>query len=243
MQGSPLSTMQYSNGVLTIALKVAACLLALALTACSAPVEPIASAPVSPPDAVTPLVNSAAESILRGYYEAREGGLFTACGETSRRRVSMFPESSRAALAQLVGDSDQPRFVVAQGRLVDRDVVELGDFELISSDAWNCESRFDDFIYGARGLDGFWSLEATPAAVNFVASPGSSPLLFAYQAFAAASDDRKFAAQDASNSIEVILRKETCFDRMTDTIFAHRAAIVANGKAYEGCAWRGRIDS
>lgn len=235
--------MKLSNGIPRTGSVIGSCLVISLLVACSAPVEPIvAPAPVAAPEAAAPAKIPVAESILRGYYEARDGGLFTACGETSRRRVSELPEASRAALAQLAGDADQARFVVAQGRLVGRDAAELGDFELISSDAWNCESRFDEFIYAARGLDGFWSLEVTPASVSFVATPGSKPLLFAYQAFARVGEELKFAADGAGNSIQVSLRKDACFDRMTDTIFAHRAVILADGASYDGCAWRGRAE-
>lgn len=235
--------MKLSNGVPKTGFVIGSCLAISLLAACSAPVEPVAApAPVAAPEAVTPAKTPVAESILRGYYEARDGGLFTACGETSRRRVPESPETLRAALAQLAGDSDQARFVVAQGRLVDRDVAELGDFELISSDAWNCESRFDEFTYAARGLDGFWSLEVTPASVSFVATPGSKPLLFAYQTFARVGEELQFAAEGAGNSIQVSLRKEACLDRMTDTVFAHRAVILADGVSYEGCAWRGRAE-
>lgn len=181
-------------------------------------------------------------AVVRGYYESRDGGLFTACGETSRRRVVSVADDTAAALRVLTDTSVQPRFLVAQGSPIGRDEVELGTFELVSGDAWNCESRFDEFIYAARGVDAFWALEVTPASVSFVAAPDIKPALFAYRPFAHEGAEFKYSAEDANLSIAITLHPESCVDRMTDTVFAYRAAIESGGLTYSGCAWRGQAE-
>jgi uncharacterized membrane protein len=182
---------------------------------------------------------STATPVLRGYYEAVDGGLFTACGETSRRRVLSFSEQMREALRMLSGMPDQARFMVTQGRLIGRDEVELGAFELISGDAWTCESRLQDFLYGARGEDGSWSLEVTRAAITFIAAPGTPPAVFAYRPLEEKDGALNFVDGQSDTAFSIDLQPTICLDRMTDSVFALKATVSSSDQSYQGCAWRG----
>lgn len=186
---------------------------------------------------MTPIARAAAD--LRGYFEARDGGLFTQCGETTRRRVIAIDNGTRAALA----DSVAPRFLAARGALLGRDEVQIGALELSGGDAWNCESRFDQFVYAARGIDVPWSLEVTTAAVSFSESPGAPPMVFPYRTFSVSGSAWTFAfdaeGTDAAESMHIELAGRVCVDGMTDSVYALTATIETMGRTFAGCAWRG----
>ncbi|HET9033726.1 MAG TPA: hypothetical protein VFN25_12575 [Dokdonella sp.] len=210
-----------------------------ALAACSrtpAP-PPVAAdqAEVSPAPTSSARVSSTA--FLRGYYEAREGGLFTACGETSRRQVTSIDEATAAALAKANANLDRPRFLMAEGNLSGKADVEIGRFNLISGDAWTCDSRIDDVVLAARGTDVLWSLEATPAAISFVPAPGRAPEVHGFAGLEASSDGLALSAADTGFSAS--LHAGSCIEAMTDTTYGWSIRVLDKGQTFDGCAWRG----
>ncbi|MFZ1838122.1 MAG: hypothetical protein WAU20_05275 [Dokdonella sp.] len=215
---------------------------ALLLAACtpdSAP-PPESALAVSAPasDEVAPSTSRPA-LFLRGYYESRDGGLFTACGETSRRTLASIDPATAAALAEENAKQDRPRFLMAEGNLRGRDAVEIGRFNLISGDAWNCVSRLGEIILGARCTEELWSLEVTPAAATFVAGPSAVPEVHAYAGLADGVDGLSVRLGDKDAAFSVRLRGETCSEAMTGTLFAWSVVVDANGQSFKGCAWRG----
>ena len=178
-------------------------------------------------------------TFLRGYYESGDGGLFTACGETSRRRVTSVDPATAAALAQANATLDRPRFLMAEGNLRGRDEVEIGRFNIISGDAWTCESRLKDIVLGARGIDVLWNIEVTPAAVTFVPAPAATPEVRAYAGFDTASDGLILKIGEADTEFSAHLRAEACVEALTDTTFGWSILVSAKNHASKGCAWRG----
>ncbi|MEP6882278.1 MAG: hypothetical protein ABI866_09810 [Dokdonella sp.] len=176
-------------------------------------------------------------ALLRGFYEAREGGLFTACGETSRRRVTSINPDTLVAMTKANEALDRPRFLVAEGNLIARDAVEIGRFNIIAGDAWTCESRLDDIILGARGSEALWSLEATPAAVSFSAGPGAPPEVHAFVGLQSVSEGLALNAGQVEFS--ATLKPEACIEALTDTTFGWSIEVTSGGKKFAGCAWRG----
>lgn len=213
---------------------------ALLLGACApdsaSPLESPAATDAPAHEEVVPSSKPAA-SFLRGYYESRDGGLFTACGETSRRTLASIDPATADALAQENAKQDRPRFLIAEGNLRGRDAVEIGHFNLLSGDAWNCESRLGEIILGARGTDVLWSLEVTPAAATFVAGPTAAPEVHAYAGLA--EDGLSLRLGDKDAAFGVHLRAETCSEAMTGTLFAWSIVVNANKQSFKGCAWRG----
>ena len=215
---------------------------ALLLAACT---------PDSAPPPESPLVESAPAAddvvpsssqpalFLRGYHESCDGGLFTACGETSRRTLASIDPATADALAQENAKQDRPRFLMAEGNLRGRDAVEIGRFNLISGDAWNCESRLGDIILGARGTDVLWNLEVTPAAATFIAGPNAAPEVHAYAGLADDADGLSLRLADKDAAFTVRLRAEACSEAMTGTVFGWSIVVDANGQSFKGCAWRG----
>ena len=211
-----------------------------AFTACtpapeSSPAQKIDSA-VEPND---PSLSGDAQSpaFLRGYFEAREGGLFTACGETSRRRVKSIDADTLAAIVKSNEALDRPRFLVAEGNLIGRDAVEIGHFNIIAGDAWTCDSRLDDLIVGARGTDVLWSLEATSATVSFSAAPGAPPEVHAFAGLQPSSEG--FTLTAGKPEFSATIKPGACVEALTDTTFGWSIAVNAAGKNFAGCAWRG----
>ncbi len=176
-------------------------------------------------------------AFIRGYYEASDGGLFTACSETSRRRVTSIDVATAAAMAKANQALDRPRYLMAEGNLSGKDEVEIGPFNLISGDAWNCESRLDDVVLAARGADVLWSLEVTPAAVTFAPAPGAAPEIHAFEALQPGSDGLGLKTTDSKLSAS--LHSGACIETMTDTTFGWSIKLMANGQTFVGCAWRG----
>ncbi len=214
-------------------------LLAAACTSGSAPpVEKFGQANPST-SLATASANTEAVAFLRGYYESRDGGLFTACGETSRRRVTSVDPATAAALVQANAVQDRPRFLMAEGNLRGRDEVEIGRFNIISGDAWTCESRLDDIVLGGRGIDALWNLEVTPAAATFVGSPSATPEVHAFAGLDTASDVLVLKIGGPEADFSVRLRGELCIEALTDTRFGWSIVVTAKDRSYEGCAWRG----
>lgn len=214
------------------------------LAACEAPPAPVmTSSPAAVADdagarAVASVIARPAADV-RGYFEARDGGLFTQCGETSRRRVASIAEQTQTVLK----DAPGARFVAARGVLRGSDEVEIGEIEVTGGDAWNCESRFDQFFYAARGTDAPWTLEVTGAAVTFTDAPGSPPLLLPYRAFEKSGDQWRFEVDNGTgDAFRIALVGQACVDRMTDSVHALTATIVAGDRTYRGCAWRGELE-
>ncbi len=176
-------------------------------------------------------------AFLRGFYEAREGGLFTACGETSRRHVTSINPGTLAAIAKANEVLDRPRFLVAEGNLISRDAVEIGRFNIIAGDAWTCESRLGDVKLGARGSEVLWSLEATPAAVSFSAAPGASPEVHAFTGLQ--SSPGGFTLNAGKSEFSASLKAEACVEALTDTTFGWSIDVTAGDRKFSGCAWLG----
>lgn len=211
-----------------------------ALAACSPTPPPQAGTTDKPEAAAKPsrvAASSASIAFLRGYFEAREGGLFTACGETSRRHVTSIDEATAKAMANANVILDRPRFLMAEGNLSGKDEVEIGRFNVISGDAWTCDSRLDDLVLAARGSDVLWNLEVTPAAISFSAAPGIAPAVQAFADLEASSDGLALKAADSGFSAH--LHAKACIEAMTDTTFGWTISVIDNGQTYDGCAWRG----
>ncbi|HPN80632.1 hypothetical protein [Dokdonella sp.] len=217
-------------------------LCALGLTACSpSPAPGLSPAPAGASPAVVdePGAGRLAAVLVRGYFEARDGGLFTACGETSRRHVRSIDEITSTALARSAEARAGPLFVVAQGDLIGRDSVSIGAFDLITPDAWSCESKLDGFVAQARGNEVLWSLEVTPASVSFSPGPGSPTAISGYRAPISSAGSLLFDAGEGSKAIAIRLDPEPCDERMTGTIFGWSAKVTFKDQAFSGCAWRG----
>ena len=220
--------------------RLAGILPAAALVACSPSAPPIGQVAVSAPAPVrVTLPEDGPVANLRGYYEARDGGLFTMCAETRRRRVARIGDSDARRLAEASAQSADARFIAARGHVVDRDAVEIDAIEIIAGAAWNCESRFDDFLYAARGTTEPWSLEVTSASITFADEPGAPPLVLAYAPFVAIDDGRAFAAEDAVGPVRIMLMDKPCAEPLTDTAFPLTARVEVGDRSYTGCAWRG----
>lgn len=211
---------------------------------CSEPAPP-ASAPAAESVAKTvpaPAVPQAAAASgvpaapLRGYFEDRDGGLFTACDETWRRHAREVDPATLAALKELAGASAEPLFIAAQGRLLERDGVEIGALELAARDE-SCETRLHGYFFAARGNDPFWTLEAGRDGVVLRTRVDAPAATFAYADFV--RDGDAFVYADADGALRVRLEPGPCRDSMAPTVYALRARIEASGQHYEGCAWRG----
>ena len=174
---------------------------------------------------------------LRGFYEAREGGLFTACGETSRRHVKSINPETLVAMTKANEALDRPRFLMAEGNLIARDAVEIGRFNIIAGDAWACESRLDDIILGARGSDVLWSLEVTPATVAFSAAPAASPEVHAFTGLESSPEGLSLNA--GKSEFSATLKAASCVEALTDTTFGWSIDVTAGNRKFSGCAWRG----
>lgn len=215
-----------------------------AIAACS-PVPP-PSAPADPAPPVAAMVAVAGPALpvasLRGYYEAREGGLFTACDESRRRRIARISDAAKVLLESPAGATGEARFVAARGERVGSDAVAIDGIELVAGSAWDCDSRFDGFLYAARGVAQPWSLEVTPAAVGFSDEPGAPPVVAPYARFDASAQGRRFEADVDGMPFRVLVREETCRDALAGTVFAFSAQVEAGGHRYEGCAWRGESE-
>lgn len=193
--------------------------------------------PITQPNVTSKTRAAGSPAFLRGFYEAREGGLFTACGETSRRHVTSINPETLTAIAKANQAVDRPRFVVAEGNLIARDAVEIGRFNIIAGDAWTCESRLDDVNLGARGSEVLWSLEATPAAVTFSAAPGASPEVHAFTRLQTSPEGLTLNAGMAEFS--ATLKSEACVEALTDTTFGWSIDVTAGDRKFSGCAWLG----
>lgn len=223
--------------------RLAGVLALVVLVACTPGTPPTDHAAV--PEHVPERVASPAEeplANLRGYYEARDGGLFTPCAETARRRIAHIGESDARTLAEAGTSSSDARFVAARGQLVDRDAVDIDAIEIIAGADWNCESRFDGFLYAARGTAEPWSLEVTPASITFTDEPGAPPLVLAYAPFVVTDDGRLFTAGDADARVRIALSDRRCVESLTGTRFPLEARVDVGERSYTGCAWRGEAE-
>lgn len=198
-------------------------------------------APVNTPS--TPEVSSqgaaGAQGQVRGFYEAREGGLFTACGETSRRHVRELDAEALAVLPAADAADLEPQFIVASGNLIGRDGVAIVAIDLATRDAFSCESRLDDVILAGRGLQSLWTLEVTAAAVSFSAAPGARPQLFPYRPVSQSQGKTVLESSNADGEIRIELQPGPCSEKMTGTTFGLAASVQTGGQVYSGCAWRG----
>jgi uncharacterized membrane protein len=196
-----------------------------------------AAAAAPEPTLVTSTV--AQPDYVRGYYEAREGGLFTACGETSRRKVTAIDADTAAALAAANKTMDRPRFLMAEGNLAGGTDVEIGRFNVIAGDAWNCESRFDRVILGARGSEVLWSLEVTPAAITLLPAPGAAAEVRAFAGLTSTEDGIAVNAGTPDPGFDVHLQAGACVEAMTDTTYGWKISVHSKDRSLAGCAWRG----
>lgn len=219
-----------------------ACAVLSTAAACSAdyvpPVEQAVQIPAATSRADAP-ARAEAVAFLRGYYEARDGGLFTACGETSRRRVTSVDPVTAAALVQANALQDRPRFLMAEGDLRARDAVEIGRFNIISGDAWDCDSRLDEIVMAARGSAILWNLEVTRAAASFTLAPAATPEVFAFKSLQGASGEQILTSGSGEASLIANLHADACVEPFTDTTFGWSISVHAIGKEFSGCAWRG----
>jgi uncharacterized membrane protein len=191
------------------------------------------------PEPVSVISPVAQPDYVRGYYEARDGGLFTACGETSRRRVTAIDVDTAAALAAANKTMDRPRFLMAEGNLAGGTGVEIGRFNVIAGDAWNCESRFDRVILGARGSEVLWSLEVTPAAITLLPAPGAAAEVRAFAGLTSTGDGIAVNAGASDPGFEIRLKSGACIEAMTDTTYGWSISVRSKGRSLAGCAWRG----
>jgi uncharacterized membrane protein len=212
------------------------------LTACVPSPDPTVSAVATEPDATSaPAPPKPVVRLVRGYFEKRDGGLFTACGETSRRHVRAEQATSRAVDA-MAEAGDEPRFLVASGNLVGADAVEIFALDLIATDAFDCESPLEGYILSARGTEALWTLEITSAAITFTPAPGATAEIFPHRPFKYSKDLTVVEANNAQGPIRIELRAELCTEKMTGTTFGLAATVEALGQSFSGCAWRGLAD-
>ena len=176
---------------------------------------------------------------LRGYFEAADGGLFTVCGETSRRHVQVMDPTTSAALVKANASLDRPRFVMAEGNLRGRDAIEIGRFEIISGDAFNCESRLNEIVLAARGSATLWNLEVTRATASFTPAPAATPEVYAFESLGGNNGELALSSGEADASLTARLQAAACIEPLTDTMFGWSISVQADGKEFNGCAWRG----
>ena len=208
----------------------------MALVACTARAAP--ALPTTAGKAELAAAQTPRAGLIRGYYEHREGGLFTACGETSRRKVHM-PKAPGFMAEALASAGDMPRFLIARGNLVGQDRAEILGLDLITTDAFDCDSRLEGLLYAGRGSELLWSLEVTPSAITFTAAPGAKAEVFPYAALVVEGQAHVAEASGARGRLRIELRDEACTEKMTGTVFGLSARITTAGKTYSGCAWRG----
>lgn len=215
-----------------------ALLMALAVGAAWAAPVALASATTTEPGAATKPDRPPRSGLIRGYYEHRDGGQFTACGETSRRRVRV-SKATEALSSALASAGAKPRFLIASGNLVGQDQAEIFGLDLITTDAFDCDSRLDRALYAGRGNESLWTLEITPAGMTFTAAPGAKAEMFPFVDLVAQGQARVAEASGAHGTLRVELRDEACTEKMTGSVFGLSAKIMIGGKPYSGCAWRG----
>lgn len=220
----------------------AAWTLVLMLAACS----PAPDSSSSPAIDAAPTANAmsaqagvAQQGRVRGIYEAREGGLFTACGETSRRHVLAMDAVAQDVLSAAKVAETDPHFILASGDLVGRDGVVIRAIDLVTGDAFGCESRLDATILGARGTETLWTLEVTAAAQNFSAGPDAKSQIFPYRSLQASAGTMLLESANADRGIRIELQARPCIEKMTGTTFGLAANIRIDGQSLAGCAWRG----
>ena len=208
----------------------------MALVACTAQAAP------APPTTAGKAESAAAQTpragLIRGFYEHREGGLFTACGETSRRKVHM-PTAPGFMAEALANAGDKPRFLIARGNLVGQDQAEILGLDLITTDAFDCDSRLEGLLYAGRGSELLWSLEVTPSAMTFTPAPGAKAEVFQYAALLAEGQTHVAETFGVHGRLRIELRDEACSEKMTGSVFGHSVKISTAGKTFTGCAWRG----
>ncbi|WP_440222406.1 hypothetical protein ACQQ2N_15120 [Dokdonella sp. MW10] len=208
------------------------------LAACSgkpqeAAPQPSASQAAPAPAATVEAIASAPR--VRGVVEAREG-FFTACGETTRRRITSIGDGVADAVRTLDAKGEAPRFVIAEGRLSGQDGVELDALELAGTDAWTCESRLDGIAYAARGAQGEWSVEATASATTLVAAPGAAPLVVPYVA-----PRMERTAPPSEGPVAITIERVPCEEPLTGSVYGWKATVVHGGRTLVGCAWHGDL--
>ena len=219
---------------------VASVFLLLVSAACDkpSPPAPAASVKTSPPVTAPASNPDVAAASLRGYYEPQDGGVFTLCGETSRRRVDAMADATRSAL-DLLQASPQPRYLAAAGELVGVDAVRIGPFEIIGGDSWSCDTPNSERYYSGRGTVDLWRLEVTRSALTFDAGPGSSSQVWPYRRFQRDADALIYSDAEAAPGIRIRLTPGVCREPMTDSIYALQATVEVASDSYAGCAWRG----
>ncbi len=219
---------------------MASAFLLLVCAACDkpAPPAPAASVKTSLPVIAQDSSRPVAAASLRGYYEPRDGGVFTLCGETSRRRVDTMADSTRSAL-DLLQASPQPRYMASAGELVGADAVRIGPFEVIGGDSWSCDTPNSQRYYSGRGTVDLWRLEVTRSTLTFDAGPGSSNQVWPYRRFQREADELIYSDAEAAPGIRIRLTPGVCREPMTDSIYALQATIEVASDSYVGCAWRG----
>lgn len=212
----------------------------LVCAACDKPAPPAPAARVKTPASAPAQASSppVAAASLRGYYEPQDGGVFTLCGETSRRRVEAMAESTRSAL-DLLQASPQPRYLAASGELVGAEAVRIGPFEIIGGDSWSCDTPNSERYYSGRGTVDLWRLEVTRSALTFDAGPGSSNQVWPYRRFQRDADELIYSDAESAPGTRIRLTPGVCREPMTDSIYALRATIEVASDSYAGCAWRG----
>jgi uncharacterized membrane protein len=216
----------------------AALLMVLAVCAAQAAPAPPTVAGKAEPAAETKSAQTPRAGLIRGYYEHRDGGLFTVCGETSRRQVRM-PKAPGFMADALASAGDTPRFLIASGNLVGQDEAEIFGLDLITTDAFDCDSRLQPLLYAGRGNELLSTLEITPAAITFMAAPGAKAEVFPYADFVSRGQARVAETSGVRSSLRIELRHQACTEKMTGSVFALSARIMTAGKTYSGCAWRG----
>ncbi len=215
---------------------------AAAIAGCSSPPSP-PPVPTEPPPPLAAAVAGGGPALpvasLRGYYEARDGGRFTVCDESRRRRIARISHAAKALLDPAAGATGEARFVAARGERVGNDAVAIDGIELVAGSAWDCDSRFDGFLYAARGTASPWTLDVTSTVVSFSDEPGAPPLMLGYERFAASGEGRRFEDTVDGTPFRIVVKEESCRDALTDTVFAFTARVEVDGRAFDGCAWRG----
>ena len=210
------------------------------LGACKAADSPVApAAPASPASTTQGVSRTGTADFLRGYFESRDGGLFTVCGETSRRQVRAMDAATSAALVEANSSIDRPRFVMAAGNLRGRDALEIGRFEIISGDAFNCESRLEEIVVAARGSAVLWSLEVTRAAASFAPAPTALPVVYPFMSLQEVDGEQVLASGAGDARLTARLRQAACVEPLTDTTFGWSISVQADGMEFSGCAWHG----
>lgn len=201
-----------------------------------APASVDAAAPAPPP--------AASASVVRGIALFSPTMSFRPCSGPIATLVDSTGNRLRPLIGLVGSSEEQGVFILGLGSTSPRNELVLHEVDYVVRPApgEGCERPEQAYSIAVQGVDSAWRVTIAPGGIEYHSATGSEHIRFPAAAPAEADGSSTYTSSTEfgdSRNIRIVLTSGSCREIKSGAWTALRASVTLDGRALQGCAWRG----